>query len=296
MFSMMNAARLAVGVQGISVGEAALQQAVAYARERVQGKRPGSTEPALLIDHPDVERMLLDIASSVDGMRLLTSATAVATDVSRYHADADVAARNKRRVEVLTPLAKAWPTDEGVRLTSLALQVHGGMGYVEETGVAQHFRDARIAPIYEGTNGIQALDLVGRKVGRDGGLAARELLDDVAGAAARAGEHKELTAAAASLTDALATARQATEWVVRQATVDPESVLAGACAYLELVAVTAAGALLLDMARQDIVDGSPLAAQSSARAGFFAVQHLDQRPTMSAVMLGTVSYSDGLPA
>jgi alkylation response protein AidB-like acyl-CoA dehydrogenase len=296
MFSMMNAARLAVGVQGISVGEAALQKALVYARERVQGKRPGSTEPARLIDHPDVERMLLDIASSVDAMRLLTAATAVSTDIARHHPDPGVAARHKRRVEVLTPLAKAWPTDEGVRLTSLAIQVHGGMGYVEETGVAQHFRDARIAPIYEGTNGIQALDLVGRKVGRDGGVAAGELLDDVAVSAAHAGEHKELAAAAGSLTEALASARQATEWVVRQTSVEPESVLAGACAYLELMAVTAAGALLLDMARQDLVDGSPLATQSAARAGFFAVQHLDRRPTLSAVMLGTASFRDGLPA
>jgi alkylation response protein AidB-like acyl-CoA dehydrogenase len=172
MFTMMNSARLYVGLQGVSIAERAMQQAVAYARERVQGSREG--RPARIVEHPDVRRMLLRMKALTQGARALAYYTAGQIDRARL---GDAAAQG--RADLLTPLVKAYGTDVGVEVTSLALQVHGGMGYVEETGAAQHFRDARISPIYEGTNGIQAADLVGRKIGIEGGEVLRGLLAEI---------------------------------------------------------------------------------------------------------------------
>jgi alkylation response protein AidB-like acyl-CoA dehydrogenase len=174
MFTMMNNARLNVGLQGVSIAERATQQAVAFARERVQGTREG--RPARIIEHPDVRRMLLRMKSLTQAARALAYYTAGQTDRASL---GDEAA--KARADLLTPLVKAYGTDVGVEVASLAVQVHGGMGYVEETGAAQHYRDARISPIYEGTNGIQAADLVGRKLGLEGGEALRRLIAEMRG-------------------------------------------------------------------------------------------------------------------
>jgi 3-(methylthio)propanoyl-CoA dehydrogenase len=172
MFTMMNNARLNVGLQGVSIAERAMQQAVGFARERVQGTRQG--RPARIIEHPDVRRMLLRMKALTQAARALAYYTAGQTDRATV---GDEAA--KARADLLTPLVKAYGTDVGVEVTSLAVQVHGGMGYVEETGAAQHYRDARISPIYEGTNGIQAADLVGRKLGLEGGAVLTRLLADI---------------------------------------------------------------------------------------------------------------------
>ncbi len=172
MFTMMNNARLNVGLQGVSIAERAVQQAVAYATERVQGSREG--RPARIVEFPDVRRMLLRMKALTQAARALTYYTAGQTDRASL---GDGAAR--ARADLLTPLVKAYGTDVGVEVTSLGVQVHGGMGYVEETGAAQHYRDARISPIYEGTNGIQAADLVGRKLSMDGGGVLSALLDEV---------------------------------------------------------------------------------------------------------------------
>ena len=174
MFVMMNNARLAVGVQGVGIAERAYQQAKSFAAERVQGAVGG--QPVTIDQHPDVQRMLLTQASWIAGLRALNYVTAAAGDRSHHDPDPDIRARAVERVALLTPIAKSLGTDIGVEVTSLAVQVHGGMGFVEETGAAQHYRDARIAPIYEGTNGIQAADLVGRKLDVRGGDAIRELL------------------------------------------------------------------------------------------------------------------------
>jgi alkylation response protein AidB-like acyl-CoA dehydrogenase len=174
MFTMMNNARLNVGLQGVSIAERATQQAVAYARERVQGSREG--RPARIIEFPDVRRMLLRMKALTQAARALTYYCAAQTDRAGL---GDEGAR--ARADLLTPLVKAYGTDVGVEVTSLGVQVHGGMGYVEETGAAQHYRDARISPIYEGTNGIQAADLVGRKLGMDGGAVLRRLLAEMRG-------------------------------------------------------------------------------------------------------------------
>jgi alkylation response protein AidB-like acyl-CoA dehydrogenase len=176
MFTMMNNARLNVGLQGVSIAERALQGAMAYARERVQGARAGGPgrEPVAIIEHPDVRRMLLRMQALTQGARALAYYAAGQTDRASL---GDSAAR--ARADLLTPLVKAYGTDVGVEVASLGVQVHGGMGFIEETGAAQHYRDARIAPIYEGTNGIQAADLVGRKIGLEGGSVLARLLADI---------------------------------------------------------------------------------------------------------------------
>ena len=179
MFTMMNNARLSVGLEGLAISERAYQQALAYAHERRQGRAPGAPagEASAIVEHPDVRRMLMTQRAWIDAMRCLVYTNAAALDravAARAAGDADEAQRWQERADLLIPLAKGLCTDVGNELTSLAVQVHGGMGYVEETGVAQHYRDARIAAIYEGTNGIQAADLVGRKLGmRSGGVVDR---------------------------------------------------------------------------------------------------------------------------
>ncbi|HBA32638.1 MAG TPA: acyl-CoA dehydrogenase, partial [Gammaproteobacteria bacterium] len=181
MFTMMNQARHAVGIQGYAIAERAYQQAVAYARERIQGKPIGvkAGESLAIINHPDIRRILMTMRSQVEAMRALACVSAAAFDRGEAHEDPEKRAYYQRRGELLTPIVKGWSTELGVDIASLGIQVHGGMGFIEETGAAQHYRDARIAPIYEGTTGIQAGDLIGRKFIRDGGQGLRELLGDM---------------------------------------------------------------------------------------------------------------------
>ncbi|MCK2042821.1 acyl-CoA dehydrogenase [Chromohalobacter sp. TMW 2.2308] len=185
MFTMMNAARHKVGIQGIGVAERAYQQARAYAAERVQGYTPEARggRSAVLSEHYDVRRMLLSMRARLEALRALALLSASEMDRVRHASTADERQRAQQRVDLYTPVVKAFSTDQAVDITSLGIQVHGGMGYIEETGAAQHLRDARIAPIYEGTNGIQALDLAGRKIYRDGGTALSGVLDEVAACA-----------------------------------------------------------------------------------------------------------------
>jgi alkylation response protein AidB-like acyl-CoA dehydrogenase len=254
MFTMMNNARLNVGLQGVSIAERAMQQAVAYARERVQGSREG--RPARIIEFPDVRRMLLRMKALTQGARALTYYCAGQTDRAGL---GDEAAR--ARADLLTPLVKAYGTDVGVEVTNLAVQVHGGMGYVEETGAAQHVRDARISPIYEGTNGIQAADLVGRKIGLEGGEVLRRLLADIR---AEAGGEAELTGLAV---DCAAIAE-------RMLDADPDDRMAGSYPFLTMLSVAVCGWL---MARQaaalDGHDGDPAFGAMKRAATRF---HLDQ--------------------
>src|SRR6516164_4115632 len=175
MFTMMNAARLNVGLQGVAIAERAYQQARDFARTRVQGRPLGAAQDAEalpIIHHPDVRRMLLWMKAATEAMRALAYYAAAMIDRGRRHPEAATRRAAQRRADLLIPVVKAWCTDLGIAVASTGIQVHGGMGYVEETGAAQHLRDARIAPIYEGTNGIQANDLVGRKLARDGGATA----------------------------------------------------------------------------------------------------------------------------
>jgi len=179
MFVMMNAARLAVGMEGVGIAERAWQGGLAYALERRQGRSIWTGEAsAPIFDHPDVRRTLAVAKARIEAARAICLSTAVAADMARHGPEGE-RARWKGREDLFVPIAKAWSTDVGVEVASQALQVHGGMGFIEETGAAQHYRDARIAPIYEGTNGIQAMDLVGRKLSQDGGEAAKALIGDM---------------------------------------------------------------------------------------------------------------------
>ena len=227
MFTMMNSARINVGNQGVQIAERALQQAQYYARERIQSVRAGrpGEEPVAIIEHPDVRRMLLRMRALTEGARALLYYTAGMVDRATLGI-----AEAKRRADCLVPLIKAWGTDIGCEVASIGIQIHGGMGFIEETGAAQHYRDARIAPIYEGTNGIQAADLVTRKLGYEGGQVLRALLTDVAhGCATRAPE------LAALAQDCLAVA----DWMTTEASLDDK--LAGSVPFCTMCAVAVAG-------------------------------------------------------
>ncbi|WFS01453.1 acyl-CoA dehydrogenase [Rhizobium tumorigenes] len=246
MFTMMNNARLAVAMQGVGVCEAATQKAIAYARERRQGRaaghKGGSMSP--IVDHPDVARMLLTMKALTQGSRAITYACAHAIDLSHAGIDTN---HWRSRAALLTPIAKAFATDCGVDVASLGIQVHGGMGYIEETGAARLWRDARIAPIYEGTNGIQAIDLVTRKLPLDGGQAVRSLiceLQAICGSVAASGL-PAFGATADRLRMAIADLDAATEWLLSaQAGHRIEEALAGATPYLQLFALVLSGCYL----------------------------------------------------
>jgi hypothetical protein len=179
MFTMMNNARLTVGLQGVSIAERAYQQALSFCNERIQGVAPGYSEPGPIVRHPDVQRMLLTMRSLTEAARAITYSACAEVDLVGRKAPIEFLAKNKRRLALLTPLVKGWCTEIAQEVASLSLQCHGGMGFVEETGIAQIFRDARILPIYEGTNGIQSMDLVVRKIIADDGLSIKELMDDI---------------------------------------------------------------------------------------------------------------------
>ncbi|TDJ44433.1 MAG: acyl-CoA dehydrogenase [Gammaproteobacteria bacterium] len=179
MFTMMNHARLSVGLEGVAISERAYQLALAYAKERVQGNKVGYDAAVTIIKHPDVRRMLMHMKSHIEAMRALTYVAAAHLDRAHHHPDAAVRTSEQARLDLLTPIVKGWCTETGQELTSIGLQVHGGMGYIEETGAAQYMRDARITTIYEGTTGIQAADLVGRKILRDRGVALQSLIVDI---------------------------------------------------------------------------------------------------------------------
>jgi alkylation response protein AidB-like acyl-CoA dehydrogenase len=275
MFTMMNQARLAVALQGVGIAERATQQALAYARERKQGRAIGVTEGSSpIIAHPDVKRMLLTMRALTGAARAIAYATAVAIDRAHRSTDDTARAAAHERASLLTPVAKAFATDIGCEVSSLGVQVHGGMGYVEETGAAQHFRDARIAPIYEGTNGIQAIDLVTRKLPLSGGETVKAYIGELkrTANAVKAANDPAFGATGARLADAIDSLERATAWLLK----DPQSdaALAGATPYLRLFAHAAGGTLLAEQAltaARMASDGSAPARIALAR--FFA-EHL----------------------
>jgi alkylation response protein AidB-like acyl-CoA dehydrogenase len=275
MFTMMNEARLAVALQGVAIAERATQQALAYARERKQG-RSGSVQSAPIIAHADVRRMLLTMRALTRAARAICYATAVALDHAHRARDEATRKAAYERASLLTPVAKAFATDIGVEVASLGVQVHGGMGYVEETGAAQHYRDARIAPIYEGTNGIQAIDLVTRKLPLSGGTTVKAYLADLRRTveAVMAANEPAFGATGARLADAVDSLERATHWLLAMLEKQPDSALAGATPYLRLFATAAGGCLLAQEAlaagRLHGGDGATDAAARIAIARFFA--------------------------
>ena len=290
MFSMMNPARLAIGLQGLAVGETAREEARIHAAERVQGRRGMG---AVTIDAlPDVRRMLTSMRASLDAMRLLIYETAVQTDVEVSAADSAVAQRARRRGDLLTPIAKAWVTDLGVEVASLAIQVQGGMGFMEESRAPQRLRDARIGPIYEGTNGIQAVDLVMRKIVMDSGSAIEELLSEMEADSLAAARIPAASVAADKLTEAVTATREVTAWLQARREVDLDDVLAGATAYLRMLGDAIGGWLLLRRALQRRVRAAEASDPESAGAAesalsmahFFAVEHLALVPARAVAI------------
>jgi hypothetical protein len=263
MFTMMNRARLAVGLQGVGIAERATQQALAYARERKQGAA------GAIIHYPDVKRMLLTMRGLTGAARALCYATGVAIDHSLREKTEEARKTAHERASLLTPVAKAFSTDIGIEVASLGVQVHGGMGYVEETGAAQHFRDSRIAAIYEGTNGIQALDLVTRKVPLAGGKTVANYIDELRGTIAdvKASNVPDFGATAARLASAVDSLERATQWLLGQKSSD--AALAGAAPYLRLFGNAAGGCLLAEQALTALRQNGDGAART-ALARFFA--------------------------
>jgi alkylation response protein AidB-like acyl-CoA dehydrogenase len=278
MFTMMNTERLLVGVQGVGIAERAYQTALAYARTRVQGQpvgmpRNGSAPP--IVHHPDVRRMLLSMRAGTEAARALAYYAAAAIDAAQRDP------RAQRRADLLIPVVKSWCSDKGIEIASTGIQVHGGMGYIEETGAAQHLRDARIAAIYEGTNGIQAGDLVGRKIARDKGEAARMLFAEIkTGLADLSGD---LTPLRQPLIDGFAALDDATGYLVDA---DPALAAAGAAPYLILFGTVLGGALLTRLAVDAKKRDHPLAAAKLASARFFAEHELARAPGLLPAIRG----------
>jgi len=260
MFIMMNLARLSVGLEGVAIGERAYQQALAYAKTRLQGRDiSGGTEVVPIIRHPDVRRMLLLMKSLTQATRSLAYVVAGARDLAMRHPDEGYRKRNQAFVDLMTPVVKGWSTETGIEIASLGIQVHGGMGYIEETGAAQHWRDARITTIYEGTTGIQANDLVGRKIIRDQGKTARAVVDEMRQFEGKL-QTKQPNANLESIrdgytrgVDALA---NAVEYIVANYSVSPKRVMAGAVPFLKLFGIVAGG---WQLARGAMVSANRLA-------------------------------------
>jgi acyl-CoA dehydrogenase len=297
MFTMMNEARLAVGLQGVAIAETATQQATAYARERrqgrlqgrLQGRGQGPMESVPIIAHMDVRRMLLTMRALTRAARAICFATAVALDGADLAADATARKTAHERAALLTPIAKAFSTDIGTEVASLGIQVHGGMGFIEETGAAQHYRDARIAPIYEGTNGIQAIDLVTRKVPMAGGAVVRLYLDELRDsiAAVAAANDPAFGATAARLREAVDSLAGATDWMLAALASSPDAALAGATTYLRLFASAAGGCMLAEEALAASRDPDGIGSDKPGRiaiARFFAENLAPQAPALARIV------------
>jgi acyl-CoA dehydrogenase len=245
MFIMMNMARFAVGVQGLGIAERAWQQALAFAKERVQSTdvsvRGG--QPVPIIRHPDVRRMLMSMKAKIEAMRALSYVTATQLDVAFHHADESRRQRAQAFVDLMIPVVKAWCTENAVEITSTGIQIHGGMGFIEETGAAQHFRDARISTIYEGTTGIQGKDLIGRKIARDKGAAMQAVIAEMRALDAQLAkaDNADLKVIRVRLAESITALATATEWLVANYNSDIKAASAGAVPFLKLLGTVAGG-------------------------------------------------------
>jgi len=306
MFIMMNAARFAVGMQGIAVAERAYQKAVSYARDRVQSRDlAGSSGPVAIIQHPDVRRMLMSMRAQTEAARALSYVTAASFDAAHHHADEATRKANAAFYEFMVPIVKGWSTELSIDVASTGVQVHGGMGFIEETGAAQHYRDARILTIYEGTTAIQANDLVGRKTMRDGGALARSIIAQV--------RHTEAELAAAASADLLAIHKRLSaasvalehvvDYIAATAKSDIKAAFAGSVTYLKLAGVVFGG---WQMARAALVASRKIAAGEGdvafysaklSTARFFADHFLSQADASRAAIVegsaGVLALAEG---
>ena len=286
MFIMMNAARFAVGLEGVAIGERAYQRALAYAKERIQSRdlvEGGKSVP--IIRHPDVRRMLMSMKAQTEAMRALACVTAAAMDIAHRHPDANEKKRHQAFVDLMIPVVKGWSTETGIEIASTGVQVHGGMGFIEETGAAQHLRDARITTIYEGTTGIQANDLVGRKIAREGGATAKAVLGMIRATEAElaAAPGDDVAAIRKSLAAGAAAAADCVDWIVATNATDIKAVYAGSVPFLKLMGIVLGG---WQMARAALAAQRMMASGGDkafceakiATARFFAEHVLSQAP------------------
>ena len=299
MFTMMNNARLAVGHQGVAVGERAYQQAAAFTKDRVQGRVEGVEGGAAIIHHPDVKRMLIQMRAQTEAGRAMSFYAIAAEDRSFHHPDQQVRDESARLVEILTPLVKGWCTEVAMETTSLGVQVHGGMGFIEETGAAQHMRDARILPIYEGTNGIQALDFIGRKCLRDGGEGLSVLIAEMAETALASGSVTAPSAAMRGLVDSLQVAIKQCQQALDYVLANPQQSASLAYGYMMLFGNSVAYWLMvkLALAAQKAIDqgsNDRFYAQKVATTEFFANQLLTRNYSYLSSVTGGSSYLDSL--
>ena len=289
MFIMMNLARFAVGMEGLAISERAYQQALAYAKERVQSRDvAGGGKAVTIIHHPDVRRMLMSMKSQTEAMRALGYVVAAAVDKSLRHPDKDERARNQAFVDLMIPIVKGWFTETGIEVASTGIQVHGGMGFIEETGAAQHLRDARITTIYEGTTGIQANDLIGRKIAREGGATAKEVITVMRAVEAElskaAGE--DMAATREAFSAALTAAEDCVSWMVITYGNDIKAAHAGAVPFLKLMGIVCGGwqmARAALVAKQRLSEGKGDKSFYEAKiktARFYADHVLTQAPAL----------------
>ncbi|MFL6826396.1 MAG: acyl-CoA dehydrogenase [Bradyrhizobium sp.] len=302
MFTMMNQARLAVGLEGVGIADRAYQQALAFAQERRQGRTIGKTgngsDP--IIVHPDIKRMLMQMRALTAAARTICYATAVALDMSVRATDAKIRGLAAARGALLTPIAKAFSTDIGNEVTSLGVQIHGGMGFIEETGAAQHYRDARITPIYEGTNGIQSIDLVTRKLPVNGGESVWALLEELTGIVRQveASNDPAFGTTGAKLRDALGSLDRTSRWLLQRLASAPNDALAGATPYLRLFGSALGGCMLASEALAARKDGE--GARDSQRhvtlARFFAENISVQAPSLERTVMDSADAVNGADA
>ena len=304
MFTMMNNARLGVGLQGVAVAERAYQAALSYARERVQSRLIGdkNPDPVTIDQHPDVRRMLLSMKAQTEAIRALAYYAAACLDKAKRHEDASVRRFNQALVDLLIPVVKAWSTDTACEVASLGVQVHGGMGYIEETGAAQYYRDARITPIYEGTNGIQANDLIGRKVARENGLTVNSFMAQVRSLDKELAEsdNENVAAIRTQLAAAVDSLEVATAWLIRSFPDAPKTVSAGSVHYLKLLGLVAGGWLMARgalTAEQKLASGDGNPAYLNGKlitARFFADQMLIQADMLASQFMSGANAIDAL--
>jgi alkylation response protein AidB-like acyl-CoA dehydrogenase len=298
MFTMMNQARLGVGLEGVGVADRAYQQALAYAQERKQGKAAGQKGDGsdAIIVHPDVKRMLLQMRAMTAAARSICYATAVALDVAVRARDAQVRGEAAARGALLTPIAKAFSTDIGNEVAYLGVQVHGGMGFIEETGAAQHYRDARITSIYEGTNGIQSIDLVTRKLAANGGASVWALLAELDGTVKQVEVSNDpaFGTTGAKLRDALGSLERASRWLLERVSSKPNEALAGATPYLRLFAATLGGCMLAGEALAARKNGDGERYVTLAR--YFAENVTVQAPSLEKTVTDSADAVNGADA
>lgn len=299
MFTMMNSARLNVGLEGVAVGEAAYQAALKYAQERKQGKADGVAGPAPILHHADVRRTLTTMRARIAAARAICYATGVAADLAETATDEATRSAAKLREDLLTPIAKAWSTDMGVEVASLGVQVHGGMGFMSETLAAQLYRDSRIAPIYEGTNGIQAIDLIGRKLSGTNGESMDQMLSDIDVTIrdARSTNNPQLVQIADRLQQGRDALNDASKWMIETLKADKETALASATAYLGLAGDVIGGHFLTRSAVGTRSDDAAARARRLALAGFYAETALAEAPGhVSGIIDGGRALREGSDA